>query len=97
MASLSFYIRSSKDEKNVSIYARFRDTDFNLRVKSGFFVAPKYWSSKTGTLKKTRLYTDDFPEKDQTKLVNDLSSLRQFVFTSYGELIREKKIGRAHV
>lgn len=90
MASLSFYIRSSKDEKNVSIYARFRDTDFNLRVKSGFFVAPKYWSSKTGTLKKTRLYTDDFPEKDQTKLVNDLSSLRQFVFTSYGELIREK-------
>jgi site-specific recombinase XerD len=90
MASVSFYTRSSKDDKNVPIYARFRDTDFNIRVKSGFFVSPRYWSNKTGTLKKTRLYTDDFPEKDQTKLINDLSSLRQVVFTAYGELIREK-------
>ena len=77
MAKIKFIVKGKKESS--TIYVRMAESKIEATARTGFFINPKYWNSKSGEVRQIAEYID------KVKMQNNLNKLRTSLESFYNE------------
>jgi len=93
MSSITFIVKSLKEEQPAILHLRYRDTFSHILVPTTKKIFPKYWNNKTQSFRKLEKNESEFTEQEKIDFEEDLSKLKYFVLKELSDL-NGKKITR---